>query len=230
MKTRTAVLAAVAILVATGGGVTAGALMFGGNEPAAVTTTSPATTAPETLAPPTSSTPTTTAAEETSSPVEVTSQPTVIEPSTPAVLNGAVEKQLFSWLTSPIPTTWVGRGGDGDSHTYAETNACTTGEKSCPQVEFLSLTSGANRVNYGSNPINQWAKNVCPARSSESVVTLDPIVADGVTVQPYELPCQGVEYWAWLIPGKLLVMTGDTAGGTAAPATVTAVLEYSSFN
>lgn len=230
MKTRTVVLASVAALVIAGGGVAAGAAMFGGDESPTVAATTTATTATETSAPLPSSAPATTATEEAPSPVETTSKPTATVPPTPAVLDGAVEKQLFSWLTSPIPTTWTGRGGDADSHTYAETNSCTTGEKSCPQVEFLSLTSGANRVNYGPNPINQWAKNVCPARSSESVVTLDPIVVDGVTVQSYKLPCQGMEYWAWLIPGKLLVMTGDADGGTAAPATVTAVLGHSDFN
>jgi hypothetical protein len=109
-------------------------------------------------------------------------------------------------------------------------SSCTTKAKECPQIQFLSLASGSNRVNYGTNPVGQWAKNVCPSRSPDSVVPMGTFAVSGKTVAAYELPCQGVENYAWYVPGKLLVLTGDANGGVVAPSTVQAVLEYSHIN
>jgi hypothetical protein len=156
--------------------------------------------------------------------------PTSVAPSTPAVLNGAVVKEVFPGLTAPIPSGWVGQSSDEDSHTYADMSSCTTAQKRCPQIEFLSLASGSNRVNYGSNPVNQWAKNVCPSRSPDSVAPMGTFVAGGTTVNAYEFACQGIENYAWLVPGKLLVLTSDATGGASAPSTVQAVLENSRIN
>jgi hypothetical protein len=133
-------------------------------------------------------------------------------------------------LIAPIPPTWAGEGSDSDSHVYADVSTCTTAQKRCPQIEFLSLTSGPNLANYGSAPLRQWAKNVCPSRSPDSVAPMATFVAGGTTVNAYEFACQGIENYAWLVPGKLLVLTSDATGGASAPSTVQAVLENSRIN
>lgn len=229
MRTRTTVLLSIAAVLLAGGGLAAGVAVSGGDESPAATPSTTTVTERVTVIPTPAPSQTATSTPVVTPPVSTT-KPAATTPPVPAVLNGAAVKEVFPGLTSPIPTGWVGEGSDQDSHAYADTSSCTTQAKSCPRVEFLSLASGANHVNYGSNPINQWAKNVCPTRSPESVVTLEPLVAGDVTILAYQLPCQGLENYAWHVPGRLLVMTGDATGGTAASATVQAVLRYSNFN
>ncbi len=226
MRTRTVLLVTAAAVILAGGSAAVGAVMFDGDEPPTATATSspvPATKT-ETTAPSPSATPTTTATTTPASPTTTT--PTSASPSIPAVLNGAVVKEVFPGLSAPIPSGWVGQSSDEDSHTYADTSSCTTKAKECPQVQFLSLVSGSNRVNYGSNPVQQWAKNVCPSRSPDSVSSMGTFVADGKSVAAYEFACQGIENYAWYVPGELLVLAGDAHGGVAVPSTVQAVLKY----
>jgi hypothetical protein len=121
----------------------------------------------------------------------------------------------------------VGQGGDGDNHTYADKSACTVAAKNCPQIRFFSLVSGPHKVNYSPDPIRQWAKDVCPSRSPDSAAAQESFMVDGTTITGYKLNCMGVGNFAWLAPGKLLVLTSDVGGVVAAPTTVKSVLERS---
>ena len=225
MKRRTLLIVVAIALLFGGGGEVIGALMFGGNGTVKAGVTSPAVATPSA-----STSPTTPAVTESP---EVTEAPTTSVPtsaptaaSLPAVLKGAEEQKLFSWLTAPIPLEWTGVQGDGDNRNFADLNACTD-TASCPHIQFISLTSGPNRINYGTNPIRQWAKNVCPARSSDSVEKGKTFTVGSVSITAYSLSCQGLENYAWYAPGKLLVLIGDAPGGAADSDTVQVVLEHS---
>jgi hypothetical protein len=227
MTRRVVIALVLAGLLILGGGAVAGALLFGGNDSSSPVATA-ASDEPSPTASPTAE-PEETPTSATPSPIIPTyTQPGTMptRKSTPPPMP-SVDREVFSWLTSPIPAQWAGQGGDGDNHTYADTTSCTTAPKNCPQVRFFSLTSGPNRVNYGPDPIRQWAKDVCPSRSPDSAAAQDTFTVSGVTITGYKLNCMGIGNFAWLAPGKLLVFTADVGDQMAVPATVKSVLERS---
>jgi hypothetical protein len=215
MTRRRVVVLIIAGLLVLSGGVVAGAWLFGGSD----SSTSTIATANDEPTPASSQE---TEPEET--PTSATPSPT--RKSTPPRA-ASTDREVFSWLTSPIPDQWVGQGGDGDNHTYVDTSSCTAAPKNCPQIRFFSLTSGPNRVNYGSDPIRQWAKDVCPSRSPDSAAAQETFAVDGVNITMYKLNCMGIGNFAWLAPSKLLVFTADVGDQLAVPTTVKSVLERS---
>jgi hypothetical protein len=215
------------VLALGGGGVIAGALLFGGGD-APSATPAGSVSSPSPTPSPVKSTPETTA----STPAAPATTPTYTQPgtmptreSTPPPV-ASTNREVFSWLTSPIPSTWVGQGGDGDNHTYADKSSCTVAAKNCPQIRFFSLVSGPHRVNYGPDPIRQWTKDVCPSRP-DGATAQGSFTVDGVSITEYKLNCQGVGNFAWLAPGKLLVIASDEGGVTVDTVTVKSVLERS---
>lgn len=211
MKRRTVILliAAVSVLSALLG-VTVTVAAMGGDEPTALPT---ATASALPSASPTPS--------ETESPSPATPS------TTPSVLDGATAREIFSWLTIPVPADWRSQGGDGDNHEFADFSSCSISASSCPSVEFTSLTGGPNRVNYGGNPIGQWARDVCPSRPAGSEKMTEQTMIGAYAATGYQLSCKGVELYAWVVPNRLLVLTRDVGSTPAKPETIQAVLRYS---
>lgn len=194
------------------------------SSPPSVTSSDPATTTPS--VPPT--TPPATAA-----PATVSTRPTGLPVPALGSLQSAQVQTLFDWFSAPIPQAWNGTMSDGDSKGFADTSTCVTDNADCAHIEFLSLRSGPNHVNYGDNPVVQWAKDVCPSRSTDSVVGPIAFKVDGVDAKFYKFPCQGgPEHYLWYVPSKKLLVRGDDGDGTATLETgiVQAVLESATWH
>lgn len=216
---------AVALALAAGLGL--GTMFSGGSTTASQVSPSSPTTSEPTMptAPPT--TPHETVAPATAT---VTATPTKLPEPALGPLKNAEMQRIFDWFSAPIPQTWDGLMSDGDSKVFADTSTCVADDTAqCARIEFLSLRSGPNRINYGSNPVKRWAKEVCPGRPSTSVSGPFAFKAGGVDAEYYKFPCQGgPEHHLWYVPGQLMVR-GDDGDGTATveAGTVQAVLEGS---
>lgn len=231
-----------AVVLALVAGLVIGA-MFGGsnsspdNVSQEATPSMPPSSSPTTPSsvPATATLPTaTTASETTTTPTTIAASPRPTGLPEPALgpVKGAETQSLFDWLSAPIPQAWSGLTSDGDSKTFADTSTCVESDYAdCAHVMFISLRSGPNRINYGTNPVAQWAKDVCSARPADSVS--GPIIfkMDGVEARFYKFPCQGTQHFMWYVPSKKLLVRGDDGNGTATveAGTVQAVLESATW-
>lgn len=235
-----AIVGAVVLALVVGLGIGA---MFGGSNSSPDNVSQEATPSATTSSLETvpSSAPATAVSSASTAPVSETTAP----PATPASprptglpepalgpVKGAETQSLFDWFSAPIPQAWSGLTSDGDSKTFADTSTCVESDYAdCAHIMFISLRSGPNRINYGTNPVAQWAKDVCSARPADSVS--GPIIfqMNGVEARFYKFPCQGTQHFMWYVPSKKLLVRGDDGNGTATVevGTVQAVLESATW-
>ncbi|HEY5695865.1 MAG TPA: hypothetical protein VIQ80_03450 [Candidatus Saccharimonadales bacterium] len=117
--------------------------------------------------------------------------------------------QVFSGLTiKRLPSNWFTTSASGSSHVYLDGSTCNGVNRSdCASVTFLNLRSGSNRVNYMPDPIRTWARNTCPSRV-DAVQGPAAFNAGGQPAKYYKLACKGIDYYAWLVPGKDVLVLG----------------------
>ena len=237
-----AIVGAVVLTLAVGFGI--GAMFGGGNSsPNNVSQeATPSATPPSSSLTLPSSAPATTVSSASTAPVSETTAPTATTPASPrptglpepalGSVKGAETQSLFDWFSAPIPQAWSGLTSDGDSKTFADTSTCVESDYAdCAHIMFISLRSGPNRINYGTNPVAQWAKDVCSARPASSVSGPVVFQMNGVEARFYKFPCQGTQHFMWYVPSKKLLVRGDDGNGTATveAGTVQAVLESATW-
>lgn len=243
-RTRNIILSIVGLLTLFGVGVGYVALTSGGSSPAG--TVAGATSMPSVSASASSSSTRVqpVESETTTSPAIVpTTEPTASSalpvPGTNSILpkaaygtlDSAMEDKLFNNTVVVLqPEAWFQGDGDGDSQDYADNTTCSANDlKSCAKIEFINLV-GANKVNYGSNPITAWARNVCPERSIDAVQGPAQFNAGGEMAGYYLFTCNGSNFYAWYVPSRHLLVTGkDGSGNALEVGIVQAVMERIQF-
>jgi hypothetical protein len=242
MTKRRVIIGAVVVVLLFAAGLGISALTRGG-QPTTTTavaesTSSSAPTTPATKAPTTD--PTTVSTPPTEEPTTANSSELPSLPPSggllPAPAFGSLASaetvQLFDRLTILKPHIWTDQSGDSDSQDYADTTVCAASQESdCPRISFLGLKAGPNKVNYGSNPIAAWAKDVCPDRR-DAVEGPAAFQSSGVNAGFYRLRCQGMEYYAWYVPAQHLIVLGrdGSDGSTLETGIVQAVLQRIVWN
>ena len=246
MTKRSAIIAATVtgvILLVFMAGIGISALLSGGSSQSVVATTT--TTTPVTATLSQEPTPVIASVSPSDTPtIDATSEATDVPSTLPTVhssgilpapafgsLASASTEELFGGkLVIQKPQVWTSRDSDGDSQTYADTTTCaSTNLSDCPHVTFLRLT-GPNQINFGTNPIATWAKDVCPSRSSDAVEGPVAFLSGGVKAGFYRLPCQGMMFYAWYVPSKSLIVLGSDGGSNPLEASIVqAVVERAQF-
>ncbi len=125
---------------------------------------------------------------------------------------------LFSHLTIHPATKWEEMPGEPSAFAaYTDKTVCTSA--GCPSIMFVNLADGSNSATlYSSNPLQTWkVSQPSTCRKSSSIEGPVTTKVGNITAKLYRRWCgrsPGDPYeYAWLLPGKLFVLTDDGTTG-----------------